>query len=77
MRECSNIGQLFRQKQKKIYLILAFFLAILWLAGGKKGLNSAIEKSNGQKNSGEHPRFRWDSGLATSPYGLHRIYKLS
>lgn len=29
-------------KAKKIYLILAFFLAILWLAGGKKGLNSAI-----------------------------------
>lgn len=29
-------------KAKKIYLILAFFLAILWLVGGKKGLNSAI-----------------------------------
>lgn len=30
------------KSKKKIYLILAFFLAILWLAGGKKGLNSAI-----------------------------------
>lgn len=26
----------------KLYLILAFFFAILWLVGGKKGLNSAI-----------------------------------
>lgn len=37
-----QISGSYSDKSKKIYLILAFFLAILWLAGGKKGLNSAI-----------------------------------
>lgn len=42
-----------------------------------KILNSDIENPKGKKNSGEHPRLRWDPGLSTSPYGFHRNLKLT